>query len=304
MRHLAAFVLALLALVPITWIVAIHDRLASNAWTKPLQPAHRRSLHPSMNARRPAPAPKPQAGRPDPLLDEDASDEVLAAAPSASEATIFSKFASSDAFVSYHPLLDRALSDAEKTQEMAPELTDAMGRIEGMYDPTRVGALGPALRMQIRPGTVSMTNVFGDRWLRADVDPNVHYKVHTFAEVWLHPLPRGCDGFTRFRPNDGVLLLDAMGPGDCARIARLRKRDPYAVVYQAVSSAPMSLPLFAAPYAGGRFTLPELRAIQDARRAAAEQRLWFKRRATMPVFFRRDPVTGRPTRIPSPTPPP
>ncbi len=170
------------------------------------------------------------------------------------------------------PLFDRTLSASERRAPLPPEFDDAIMRIEGIHDPTRVGLFGPALRMQVRAGTASMTDVFGDRWLLRDNDPNVHYRVRFLARAWLFAGERTCDEFRRFRTEDGTVALDRLSTADCARLQRGNKAG-WADMYPRVATAPLTLPLFAAPYPGGRLSAVDLRAAQEARVRALREKL-------------------------------
>lgn len=174
--------------------------------------------------------------------------------------------------------LELHLSAADKAVGLAPHLLDAILRMEGMYDPTRVRVFGSALRMQIRPGTASMTDVFGDRWTRVSVDPNLHRRVRYIAEGWLRPRAGGCDDFWMFRRNESPVMIDRLAPHECRQ---LRSSDDAAAP---VVAARLSLPAFAAPYPGNRLSSAELRAEQAAHIQATLQKQWFRRQILSPLF--------------------
>ena len=71
------------------------------------------------------------------------------------------------------PLVDRHLTAAEKIGALAPDLLEAIGRIEAMYDPKRLDGTGAPPPMAVSAGTAAMNNVFADRWRRADPDPTM-----------------------------------------------------------------------------------------------------------------------------------
>ena len=176
-------------------------------------------------------------------------------------------------------MLDRHLNESEKAEPIAPELTDAILRIEGVYDPTRVGPFGPAFRMGVRAGTASMNNVFADRWSRADLDPNVHYRVAYLAEAWLQydPSADSCAAFEKTRPIISAVSLEMLSSADCTRI-RLRRarKNKDLTLYAAVAGGPASVPIFAAPYPGARFSPAALSTVLRARIEAVREMIWFR----------------------------
>jgi hypothetical protein len=167
-------------------------------------------------------------------------------------------------------LFDRTLSVQEKSVPIGTDFIDAILRIEGIYDPTRIGLFGPSLRMQIRPGTMSMSNVFADQWYVAARDPNIHYRTDVLAETWLWPVPRDCEGFKRFRPDDSEIVFDRLSAQDCQAI-----KGPIET-YGVVVSAPLSLPVFAAPYPGNRLSSADFISAQEAHVRAIRERLRLK----------------------------
>jgi hypothetical protein len=169
------------------------------------------------------------------------------------------------------PLTDRQLGSAEKTAALAPDLVDALLRIESIYDPTRVDLLGDAPAMEVRAGTASMNNVFADRWHLADTDPNVHYRVRYLAQAWMQPLDQDCDAFSKNRSSDGGPALTALSAGDCARLARVRSNADDA--WMVIARAAVEIPIFAAPLPGARLAGSDFWAAQKARIAAIQARL-------------------------------
>lgn len=169
------------------------------------------------------------------------------------------------------PLTERQLGVTEKAADLAPDLLDAVLRIESIYDPTRVDFLGEASVMEVRAGTASMNNVFADRWRLADTDPNVHYRVRYLAQAWMQPGDRDCDAFSKNRRSDGGPALTALSASDCERLVRLRSYpdDPWMVIARAA----VDLPVFAAPLPGARLSSIDFWAAQKARIAAIQARL-------------------------------
>ena len=174
-------------------------------------------------------------------------------------------------------LTDLHLSAEERQAPLAPDLIDASDRIEGIYDPTRIGLLGRSLRMMVRPGTAVMDSIFAERWSIATPDPNVHRRTRYLALAWMWPAEPRCDDFSRFRPHEGSIVFSQLTPGDCARIVHLREGNRSRATIVPVVVVPLSVPVFAAPYAGNRFTEADLRALMAARIAVASQHLMLKR---------------------------
>jgi hypothetical protein len=169
------------------------------------------------------------------------------------------------------PMTDRQVGGAEKAASLAPDLTEALLRIESIYDPTRVDLLGEAPVMEVRAGTASMNNVFADRWHLADTDPNVHYRVRYLAQAWLQPGDRDCDAFSKNRSSDGGPALTALSASDCDRLARVRSQPNDA--WMVIARAAVDLPVFAAPLPGARLSSGDFWAAQKARIAAIQARL-------------------------------
>lgn len=175
-----------------------------------------------------------------------------------------------------HPLFDRRPSLGERSAPLSADLADAILRIEGIYDPTRIGLFGVSLRMKVRAGTASMANVFGDSWTRADSDPNTHRRVRYLAYAWNMKGPRDCDSFKKFRPDDAAVVLDTLSDLDCRRILQLRNDASEPLLHALIVAAPLSMPVFAAPYPGGRVSTSQLWAAQEAKVQAIRNRLRLK----------------------------
>lgn len=176
------------------------------------------------------------------------------------------------------PLLDLHPSLAERAAPLPAELTDAILRIEGIYDPTRIGYFGRALRMEVRAGTMSMNNVFADGWMVSFADPNVHRRLRYLAEGWLWPGPSACADFRRVRPHDSLATFDQLSDQDCRWLRARHVMDRSATVV----AAPLSLPVFAAPYPGNRLSHKELMQAQSQHALAVRERLRILRPIWMP----------------------
>ena len=175
---------------------------------------------------------------------------------------------------SHRALFDQRLTTEGRRASLSPDFDDAIRRIEAIHDPTRIGVFGRALTMEVRAGTASMNNVFGDRWRIADGDPNIHYRSRYLGRVWMFDNERSCDALRRFRPDDALIVFDRLAEPDCRRVQKSRFDE--ASKYIEVDRAPLSLPIFASPYAGGRFSLEGMRAAQQARILAIRERLRLK----------------------------
>ena len=175
------------------------------------------------------------------------------------------------------PLFDRRLSAEERGVALSPDLTYAIMRIEGVYDPTRVDAMGLATRMKVTAGTASMNNVFGDRWHLGDTDANVSYSVRYIAQAWQKSAAEPCDAYLKHRASIGIVELTALEPADCARIARLHGQQEAIWKQLTVTNAPVSVPVFAAPEPGMRMTPEAFWAAQRARIQAIQARIAFQR---------------------------
>jgi len=177
------------------------------------------------------------------------------------------------------PLLERRIGQADRDDAIAPDLDDAILRIESVYDPTRVDLIGEAPRWVVRAGTASMNNVFADRWHLADTDPNVDYTVRYIAEAWTRTQDTACRGFTKTRLSLGGWGLGAMTSEDCARIARLRSDTEESWTRMTLAIAAPPTPIFAAPLPGARLSSQDFWAAQRARIAAIQARLRRKLRS-------------------------
>ena len=145
-------------------------------------------------------------------------------------------------------LFDLTVSRNDRAESLVADLQDAILRIEGIYDPTRVGMFGPALRMSVRPGMASMNNVFGDRWTIAAPNPNLHYRVRYLAEAWLWPRGGSCSLYFHIRAaSSATLLLDSTSATDCESIKAV---DDWQQM--PIASWEPDLPIFCAPYPGSR----------------------------------------------------
>ncbi len=172
------------------------------------------------------------------------------------------------------PLLERRIAQADRDDAIAPELDDAILRIESFYDPTRVDPIGEAPRWIVRAGTASMNNVFGDRWHLADTDPNVNVATRYIALAWSRTSDDDdCHAFTKNRATIGGLALSALSGDDCARLARLRADQEESWTRMALAPIEPPTPIFAAPLPGARLSSQEFWAAQKARIAAIQARL-------------------------------
>lgn len=149
------------------------------------------------------------------------------------------------------PLLDRTLTKSEQEANLAPELQDAIGRMEPIFDPTRLDSpLDPPLHVDA--GVASPTDVFGERWQLASDDPNVSAKVAPTGLEWQTAVPRACDTYFKRRKHDfGDPALTAMTDADCARLRNWHTHNAAPV---SIVAAPLDLPVFAAPFPGARMT--------------------------------------------------
>ena len=84
------------------------------------------------------------------------------------------------------------------------------------------------------------------------------------ALTWMWPGEPRYDEFSRFRPDEGLLVFSQLTLSDCARMARLRV---------AQRGSAIIVPVSAAPYPGGRFTEEAFRTIIASRTAVARQRM-------------------------------
>ncbi len=171
------------------------------------------------------------------------------------------------------PLVDRTLTQTQKTAEIASELVEAISRIEPLYDPTRLeGADAPQV-LKISAGTALMDSVFADRWRRASLDPNVDLKVTYLALAWrTQGVP--CEAFSKNRAHDfGEPALTALSAQDCADVARAQEQRFVDGTPAPIVVAPISVPVFAAPLPGSRLSSKDFWAAQRARVAAIQAHL-------------------------------
>lgn len=214
----------------------------------------------------PRPAPTPEARAPKNWQPVGFAEATLAASH---PVAVPPRKPAPEPTADWTPLLDLHLTPSERAAPLAAELTDAILRIEGIYDPTRIGYFGRALRMEVRAGTMSMINVFADGWTIVFADPNVHRRLRYLAEGWLWSGPPACADFRRVRPHDSLAMFDQLSDQDCRWLRASRVEDgPSAVV-----AAPLSLPVFAAPYPGNRLSHQELMQAQAEHALAVRERL-------------------------------
>lgn len=170
------------------------------------------------------------------------------------------------------PLVDRTLTASEREENLAPELQEAINRIEPIYDPTRLDGPQDVLPLHVSAGTASMNDVFGERWTIATDDPNVNAKVYSIAMAWQMKGPQPCDAFAKNRVHDiGAPALTQLFAADCARlqIRQVRQSDgPIPIVV-----ARISVPVFAAPLPGSRMSSGDFWAAQRSRIDAIQARL-------------------------------
>ena len=173
------------------------------------------------------------------------------------------------------PLFDRRLSQTEKGAALAPELMDAILRVEPIYDPTRLEGSFTTQPMAIGAGTAAMDNVFADRWRLADPDANIAQTTTALAIVWQANGALPCEAFTRRQliGPDEIVATTLTGT-ECAlllaREARGFAQDAPIPIVKASSS---SVPVFAAPLPGSRMSSTDFWAAQKARVAAIRSKL-------------------------------
>ena len=204
--------------------------------------------------------------------------KIVATLPSAPAAAAELSDAESDAPIAWiAPLVDRRLTAAERTADLAPELQDAIMRIEPMYDPTRIYGAATPVRMSVSAGTAAMDSVFADRWQRADPDANVNQRVRYIALAWHRRGPLACDAFMKNRPRAGYEqpALTELSRVDCALLARVQTQG-----FDEEPPAPIvvgwiAVPAFAAPMPGSRMSSDAFWAARraDIARVEAELRL-------------------------------
>ncbi len=176
------------------------------------------------------------------------------------------------------PLFERRLSARERSADLAPDLAEAILRIEGVYDPARAGAGGDAPPMSVFAGTASMGNVFGERWHIGDTDATVSYAVRYIAEAWQKGDAEPCIAYRKHRPSESIVEVTALGAGDCARIEGLRGAQESLLTHLTIVQAWLSVPVFAAPQPGARMTPEAFWTAQKARVEAIRARIQFQRR--------------------------
>ncbi len=176
------------------------------------------------------------------------------------------------------PLLDRRLSAEEKAADIAPELQDAIARVEPLYDPTRLDGPDAPAGLVISAGTAFMANVFADRWRRADTDPNVNAKTSYIAIAWTNPGPRPCDAFVKARRHSfGDPALTALDAEDCRALEAQTRRGVDNEAASPIVAATLDVPVFAAPLPGSRLSSQDFwagRRAQIAEIQAHLQRKW------------------------------
>ncbi len=173
------------------------------------------------------------------------------------------------------PLFDRRLSQAEKAAALAPELIDAVLRVEPIYDPTRLEGPFTTQRMAIGAGTAAMDNVFADRWRLADPDANIAQTATALAIVWQTKGGLPCEAFTKRRlvgPEE-VVATALTGP-ECALLLATEARGfAQGTPMPIAKAASASVPIFAAPPPGSRMSSEDFWAAQQARVAAIRRKL-------------------------------
>ncbi len=207
-----------------------------------------------------------------------------------------------DALTWAKPLFDRRLSQAEKTAALAPELIDAVLRIEPIYDPTRLAGPDTPAAMAISGGTAAMDNVFADRWRLADPDANVAQRTTTLATVWQTKGALPCEAYTKSRlvgPDE--VVATALTGAECALLIATQARGFAQVGPIPIATAPSgSVPVFAAPLPGSRMSSADFWAARKARVAAIQDRLpgsWSTMKGAAPVANGRRAVGSRVARL-------
>ena len=172
------------------------------------------------------------------------------------------------------PLFDRHLSAAEKAADLAPELVDAILRIEPIYDPTRLeGPVAPPT-MMVSAGTAAMNNVFADRWRLATADATVTLTTTSIAHAWMGKGTRACEAFTTRRATpDGDQVIAALTRSECALLLTTEAAGFSDAPPIPVAAARLDVPVFAAPLPGARMTSADFWAAQKVRIAAIQRKL-------------------------------
>ena len=178
------------------------------------------------------------------------------------------------------PLVDRRLSASQKSAGIAPELLEAILRIEPIYDPTRLEGPQSPVRASVSAGTAAMANVFADSWDRADPDANVSQRVSYIAMAWTRHGALPCDAFMKNRARAGYErpALSALSAADCAELLRAEEAAP------SDTAAPVpivpgwiAVPTFAAPMPGSRLSSEAFWAARRAEIASVEEELRLRR---------------------------
>lgn len=173
------------------------------------------------------------------------------------------------------PLFDRRLSPAEREADIAPELIDAVLRIEPLYDPTRLYGTALPVRTGVSAGTAAMDNVFADQWQRADLDANVNQRVAYIAMAWHRHGPLPCDAFAKNRARGyNQPALTALSRADCAALARTQSAG---VTLAPIVAGLIDVPTFAAPMPGARMSSVAFWEQRRADIARAEEDLKLRR---------------------------
>ncbi|VVB45563.1 exported protein of unknown function [Beijerinckiaceae bacterium RH AL1] len=174
------------------------------------------------------------------------------------------------------PLVDRHLSGPQKSADIAPDLLEAISRIEPIYDPTRLEGPQTPVRLSVSAGTAAMDNVFADSWDRADPDANVNQRVPYIAMAWMRRGALPCEAFMKVRARVGYErpALSALTDLDCARLLRAESapaRDAAAPV--PIVAGWIAVPAFAAPMPGSRLSSAAFWAARRAEIARVEDEL-------------------------------
>lgn len=158
------------------------------------------------------------------------------------------------------PLMDRVLRTSEQTRDLAPDLREAMSRIDGLY--TTVLKLDPN----------DITLAWSD-----------HSTVRTFKPLrttasYMEGLGP-CEVFTRPRQRH-ARTLTLLSPADCYGLMRSEPRRLRGLTATVMTSSNDSAPLFAAPLPGARLSSQEFWTEQKARIKSIEAQLhggWHER---------------------------
>ena len=174
------------------------------------------------------------------------------------------------------PLVDRRLSEAQRSVNISPDLLDAVMRIEPIYDPTRLEGPQTPVGASVSAGTAAMDNVFADSWDRADPDANVSQRVPYIAMAWMRKGALPCDAFMKNRARAGYErpALTALTQADCAELLHAQS----ATSWEAAAPVPIvagwiAVPTFAAPMPGSRLSSDAFWAARRAEIARVEEEL-------------------------------